>query len=360
MADGSLMLAIAEVPVAQPAGSEVVIALEAVPVNPSDLMTMLATAGPANARRENGEVMLRVEPKPLEARKRRIGQPLAVGLTGAGTVIAAGEQAEDLIGRRVSAISMTRGSFGEYLTLDRAACAPLPDAVSCRDAADVFCNPMTVMAMVEEVKLAGQRAMIHTAAASNLGQMLVRVCAEDGIELVNVVRRAEQADLLRGMGARYVVNSTEPTFAKDLAAAVCATGATIAFDAIGGGDMAGTLHRAMEEAEAAKMPAYSPYGSPTPKHVHIYGYLDRSPTVLDVDAYGMQWNVGLWFQGATLAKVSQERVGALLGRVIAGLNGPFASHFAHVVSLDQMLDPEVMAGYARQATGEKYLIDPRL
>lgn len=358
-ADGSLRLELVEVPVVQPGPGQVVVRVEAAPINPSDLMTMLASADPASGRFGDA-VQLQLAPEEFDRRRGRIGQPLSVGLGGAGTVLAAGDGAEELQDRSVAFLSLNRGSFGQYVTVGRDECALLPDGVSAAEGADVFCNPMTALAMAEHVKLEGQQALIHTAAASNLGQMLVRICQEDGIALVNVVRRQEQVDLLKGMGAEHVCNSSAPSFAEDLRRAVAATGARIAFDAIGGGSSVATLLRAIEDVAAAQLGYYSPYGSFGPKEVCIYGHLDTAPTVLHNGEYGMDWTVRMWAMPQTVARVGPQRAAEMRRRVLDGLKSTFASRFGHEVPLAQLLDREVMTAYARQSTGEKYLINPTL
>ena len=340
-ADGSLRLELVEVPVVQPGPGQVVVRVEAAPINPSDLMTMLASADPASGRFGDA-VQLQLAPEEFDRRRGRIGQPLSVGLGGAGTVLAAGDGAEELQGRSVAFLSLNRGSFGQYVTVGRDECALLPDGVSAAEGADVFCNPMTALAMAEHVKLEGQQALIHTAAASNLGQMLVRICQEDGIALVNVVRRQEQVDLLKGMGAEHVCNSSAPSFAEDLRRAVA------------------TLLRAIEDVAAAQLGYYSPYGSFGPKEVCIYGHLDTAPTVLHNGEYGMDWTVRMWAMPQTVARVGPQRAAEMRRRVLDGLKSTFASRFGHEVPLAQLLDREVMTAYARQSTGEKYLINPTL
>lgn len=357
--DGTLSLRLAHAPVAQPGPGQVVVAIDAAPINPSDMMTLLASADPGQATFASEGVTARVSPHEAQARAGRFGQPLAVGLEGAGRVIAAGDGAEAMIGANVAVLSLSRGTFGQYVTVNASDCAPLPEGVSCVAGAGLFCNPMTALAIVETVRLEGHAAMIQTAAASNLGRMVVRICQEDGMPLVNVVRRAEQVELLRGMGAEHVVNSSLPTFREDLRAAIAATGARVAFDAIGGGAMVGELHRAMEDAAVARMEFYSPYGSPELKQVYIYGLLDTSPTVLDAADYGMLWDVRHWYMGATLDRVGPQRAGELMGRVLAGITTTFASQFAREITLAEALDRHTMLAYARQATGEKFLIRPQ-
>lgn len=358
-ADGTLRLDLAETPVIQPGPEQVVVRVEAAPINPSDLMTLLASADPATGRFDDG-VHLTVAPEEVTLRSGRIGQPLPVGLGGAGTVIAAGKDAERLEGKAVAFLSLAAGSFGQYVTVSLAECAPLPTGVSVKEGADVFCNPMTALAMVEHVRLEGQNALIHTAAASNLGQMLVRICREDGIGLVNVVRRQEQVDLLTSLGAEHVCNSSAPSFGEDLRRAIAATGATIAFDAIGGGDSAATLHRAMEDVAVAQLGFYSPYGSFAPKQVCSYGHLDTSPMVLHPGEYGMDWTVRQWAMPQTLARVGLDRAAALRQRILDGLKTTFASHFGREISLAQALERDAMLDYSKLGTGAKYLINPTL
>ena len=363
-ADGTLSVRLAEVDVAQPGPGEVLLRVEAAPINPSDLMTMMPAADPAQAEAsgapDDPRVTFRIAPEAAAARSGRFGQPLSIGLEGAGTVIAAGEGAEQLLGRRVAALTLSRGMFAEYKTVAAMECVPLPDGVSPQEGAGLFCNPLTALAIAETVRLEGQGALIHTAAASNLGQMLVRICAEDGIQLVNIVRRQEQAELLRGMGATHVVNSSEPGFEEALLAAVIETGAMIAFDAIGGGAMPGLLLKAMEDAARSRLSGYSPYGSSELKRVYIYGHLDRSPTVLHNEHYGLRFSVHHWAMPSTLARVGPERAAEMQQRVLQGIKTTFASHFGEEISLRQALDPRVMRDYASMATGRKYLLNPTL
>ena len=359
-ADGLLRLTLAQRPVDQPGPDEVVVRLEAVPINPSDLMTLLAAGKPDHGQFGTGEVTIPLPPEVARAYAGRFGAPLEPGLAGAGTVVAAGENAQGLIGCQVTALSLRRGTFGQYVTVSTSECAVLPAGVSPREGADAFCNPMTALAIAETVRLEGHKALIHTAAASNLGRMLVAICREDGIPLVNVVRRAEQARLLAEMGAEHVCNSSDPDFARQLRAAIAATGATIAFDAIGGGDTPGVLLEAMEDVAASQMGFYSPYGSMTLKAVYIYGHLDVSPTVLHNERYGMLWALHNWALPQTIARVGPARAAEMQARVLAGLKTTFASHFTGEISLPEALSRDTMLAYARMATGEKFLINPML
>ncbi|MET0587730.1 MAG: zinc-binding dehydrogenase [Novosphingobium sp.] len=359
-ADGTITVRLVEVDVPQPGPGEALIRVEAAPINPSDLMTMLPAADPAQGAASGGALTFRLSPEAASTRSGRFGQPLPVGLEGVGTVIAAGKGAEHLIGKRVAALSLTLGMYAEYKLVNVAECAVLPDAVSSREGAGLFCNPMTALAIAETVRLEGQGALIHTAAASNLGQMLVKICAEDGIQLVNVVRRQEQASLLRGLGATHVVNSSEPGFEEALLAAARETGAMIAFDALGGGAMPGVLLQAMEGAARSRMAGYSPYGSTELKQVFIYGHLDRAPTVLHNELYGMMASTHLWAMPSTLARVGPERAAEMQQRVVAGIKTTFASSFAEEISLRQALEPALVREYAGMATGRKFLINPTL
>lgn len=359
-ADGTLRLGLAELPVDQPGDDEVVVRLEAVPINPSDLMTLLAAGNPAGGQFSAGEVAIPLPPEAVPAFAGRVGAPLEPGLAGAGTVVAAGRNCEQMIGQQVTALSLRRGTFGQYATVSTGEFAPLPAGTSPRDGADAFCNPMTALAIAETVRLDGHKALVHTAAASNLGRMLVAICREDGIPLVNVVRRAEQAQILAELGAEHICNSADPDFAAQLRAAIAATGATIAFDAIGGGDTPGILMEAMEDVAAAQMGSYSPYGSMTLTQVNIYGHLDVSPTVLHNERYGMLWSVNNWALPQTIGRVGPERAAEMQARVLAGLKTTFASHYTREISLAEALERDTMLAYARMATGEKFLINPTL
>jgi NADPH2:quinone reductase len=281
-----------------------------------------------------------------------------LGLEGAGVVVAAGQNAQAAIGKNVAILSLAKGLFGQYRTIPLAECTILPPGTTPVEGASPFVNPMTALAMTETLPLEGHKALIHTAAASALGQMLVKICAEDGIPLVNVVRKQAQVDLLKGLGAKYVCNSTSPTFRDDLNAAVKATGATIAFDAVGGGSIVAELLLAMENGALSRMSQYSPYGSMEKKQVYIYGHLDSSPGTLFHGSYGMSWGVGGWAMPWILQRIGQERTEALRNRILNNLKTTFATRYTKTVSLADMLSRDVMLGFHRQATGEKYLLDP--
>jgi NADPH:quinone reductase-like Zn-dependent oxidoreductase len=361
-ADGMLTVGLADVPVPSPGDDQLVVKVEAAPINPSDLISMLVGANLAEAEFTGAgnqpRVVARLSPEAMRTEAGRVGQPLTVGLEGAGRVVAAGCNAAGLLGKNVAFLTLTRGSFGQYVTVSMAECMPLPDGVSVEQGAGLFCNPMTALAIVETLHQQGHRAMIHTAAASSLGQMLVRICQEDGIGLINIVRRQEQVDLLRAIGATHVCNSSAPTFRDDLLQALRETGAMIAFDAIGGGTMASQLLGAMEAVAAERLSEYSPYGSYERKQVYVYGRLDASPTLIDHSVNGLIWGIESWVMPPILEKAGPERAVELTQRVVQGLTSTFASHYSHEISLPEALGREAMLGYARQATGEKYLIKP--
>ena len=360
--DGLVDVAIVSTPVRAPAENEVLVRIEATPVHPADLIPMLAGADPAQAEFAviDGlpRVRARLSPAAAQAQAGRIGVALPVGLEGAGTVIATGPQAQALLGQRVALMSVSGGLFGELVTVPATDCALLPSGLAACDGAGLFCNPLTALAMVETLHQTGRAALVNTAAASSLGQMLVRICQEDGIPLVNVVRRPEQAGLLRAIGAEHVCNSADPGFADDLHRALVATGATIAFDAIGGGGMAGELAAAMERAAVERSGVFSPFGSSVHKQVCIYGGLDPSPTIVPRRGYGMTWDVGGWAMPTVLERAGTARKMQLIERIVAGLTTTFASTYASEITLSQALERDIMLAYCRLATGGKVLINP--
>jgi NADPH:quinone reductase-like Zn-dependent oxidoreductase len=362
--DGTLVLELARVAIASPNDDQVVVRIEATPINPSDLMLLLAGADAAGARfegtPERPKFTAHLSREAVKANSSRIAQSLAVGLEGAGCVVAAGKNAQALLGRRVAVLSMSAGMFGQYCTVSMDECLPVPDEVSAWQSAGLFCNPLTALAIVETLRQTGRNAMVQTAAASNLGQMLVRICREDGITLVNIVRRHEHVELLQSIGALYVCNSSAPTFRDDLLSALRATRAAVAFDAIGGGTMASELLSGMEAAAVERLRGYAPYGSSEPKRVYIYGRLDSSPTIVPKGNYGLVWGIEGWAMPPILEKAGAARVREFTQRIVANVRTTFASRYGREISLAQVLHREVMLGYCRRATAEKYLINPWL
>ena len=357
--DGAVELSLAEAPLPEPTGAQVVVAVEAAPINPSDLGLLLAGADAAEATAggsaDRPTVRIPLPPAAQRAARARVGQAMPVGNEGAGTVVAAGPDAAHLVGRVVAAAG--GAMYATHRVVDAGLCLVLPEGTPAVDAASSFVNPLTALGMVGTMRAEGHTALVHTAAASNLGQMLVKVCLDDGIGLVNVVRRPEQVELLRGLGAEHVVDSSAETFMADLVAAIRATGATIAFDATGGGDLGSRILTAMEVV-AAEGASFSRYGSTTHKQLYIYGGLDRSPTVLS-RAFGFAWGVGGWLLTPYLGKVGAAGLDEMRQRVVAGLHTTFASSYSATTSLAGALELPTLQAYARQSTGGKVLITPQ-
>ena len=360
---GELKLSLVKLPVADPAPDEIVVRIEGTPINPSDLGLLIGPADVSTLQvsgsKELPVVTAAVPDQALRMVAARLDQDLPVGNEGAGTVVAAGSspEAQALMGKLVAILGGEM--YATYRTVKAKAALPLPAGASAADGASCFVNPLTALAMVRTMQMEGHTALVHTAAASNLGQMLNRICIKDGVGLVNIVRSDEQAKILKDIGATYIVDSTKPTFMEDLIAALGATGATLAFDAIGGGKLAGQILAAMEIMLNARPGAYSRYGSSTHKQVYIYGRLSLEPTILGA-AYGMAWGVGGFLLTPFLQKVGNEEAGKLRARVAAELKTTFASHYTRTISLRDALDPDTIRAYNRKATGEKFLINPSL
>ncbi|WP_316160064.1 zinc-binding dehydrogenase [Bradyrhizobium sp. SZCCHNRI20481] len=359
---GELELSLVDVPTPEPGPDEVVVRIEAAPINPSDLGLLVGAADlstlQASGTKDRPVITAKVPEAGMRAMAGRLDESLAVGNEGAGVVVKTGssDAAKALMGRTVAAIG--GAMYSQYRCLKVSECLPLPAGTTPAEGASCFVNPLTSLGMTETMRREGHTALVHTAAASNLGQMLNKICLKDGIALVNIVRSAAQAELLRGIGAKYIVDSTAPTFMDDLIAALVETGATIAFDAIGGGKLAGQILNAMEAAinKSGKHP-YSRYGSNVHKQVYIYGSLDTRPTEI-TRGFGMTWSVGGWLLFPFLMKIGKADTERLRQRVVDELKTTFASHYTKVVSLPEALDPANLAVYAKRATGEKFLIDP--
>jgi len=359
--EGTLEVSLSEEPVPEPSTNQVVIRVEASPINPSDLGLLFAGADVSTAQVSGTDdrpvVTVQLDASAMRALAGRQGASLPVGNEGAGTVIAAGssEHARALLGQTVA---VAGGSmYAQYRCVDAGMCLVLPEGTPARVGASAFVNPLTTLGMVETMRREGAEALVHTAAASNLGQMLVRLCLDEQVPLVNIVRKPEQAEILRELGATYVCNSTSPTFMSDLIDALDATAATLAFDATGGGTLASQILTAMEVASSKNAKEYSRYGSTTHKQVYIYGGLDRGPTILN-RSFGFAWGVGGWLLTPFLMSLDPETFTRLRERVAHGLTTIFASSYTDEVSLAEALRPAAFAEYTRQATGEKYLITP--
>lgn len=354
-------MALKDVPMPTPKDDQVVVRIEATPINPSDHGVMFGWASMDKASSKgsgkNTVLSAPVSPAGMGVMKARISQDLPVGNEGAGTVVAAGKDAQGLMGKVVAV--MGGGMYAQYRCVPAAMCMPLLPGHTARDGASSFVNPLTALSMVETMRMEGHNALVHTAAASNLGQMLNKICMADGVELVNIVRRQEQVDILKSLGAKHIVNSSSDSFMADLTDAIHATGATLAFDATGGGALADTILTAMEKAAARTPGAYSIYGSVKHKQVYIYGGLDTSPTVLN-RSYGFAWGVGAWLLPNFLAKAGPEVGTRLRTRVAKELKTTFASHYTDEISLSEALNADIVARYNAKATGTKFLINPQL
>jgi NADPH:quinone reductase-like Zn-dependent oxidoreductase len=355
---GELQLSLAKVDIPDPAPDEIVMRVEGSPINPSDLGLLLGAADISTLKAGPGLTLTASVPQHLmRAMAGRVDQSMPVGNEGAGTVIAAGSDpaAQALLGKLVAGIG--GAMYAQYRTLKAADALPLPAGATAADGASCFVNPLTALGMVETMKREGHKALVHTAAASNLGQMLQKICLADGVPLINIVRSAEQAKILTDIGAKYVLDSTQPNFVSDLTDSLAETGATLAFDAIGGGKLAGQILGAMEAALNRTAPVYSRYGSATHKQVYIYGGLDTGPTEL-VRSYGMAWGLGGWLLTYFLMKTPPADAQKLRQRVANELKTTFASHYTAEIGLAEALDPKVAAAYNKKTTGEKYLINP--
>ena len=359
--NGELRLSLARVPVVEPGPEEVLVRIEATPINPSDLGLLLGPADMKSAKSagtgEQAVVTATVSQGLMRVVAARLDQPMPVGNEGAGVVVKAGAspQAQSLLGKTVAVLG--GAMYAQYRTVKAADVLLLKDGATPRDGASCFVNPLTALGMVETMRREGHSALVHTAAASNLGQMLQKICLKDGVQLVNVVRNAEQETLLRNIGAEYVCDSSSPTFMADLTAALAKTGATIAFDAIGGGKLGSQILTCMEAAANQTAKGYSRYGSTTFKQLYIYGGLDTSPTEL-TRSFGFSWSISGWLLTPFLMKIGPAETQALRQRVADELKTTFASHYTRVISLVEALNLDVIAEYNRRATGEKFMINP--
>lgn len=359
--DGTLELSLLAVPISEPQPNEVVIRIEASPINPSDLGLLFAGADMGTAKvsgpMDSPVVTASIPAAAMRALAGRVGKSIPVGNEGAGTVVKAGSSAgaRALAGRTVAVAG--GAMYAQYRCIDASQCLELPEGTPATAGASSFVNPLTALGMVETMRREGHSAIVHTAAASNLGQMLNKLCLEEHVPLVNIVRKPEQEDVLRAIGAVHVCNSTSPSFMADLTQALIDTSATLAFDATGGGKLAGHILTCMEAALTANSKEYSRYGSTAHKQVYIYGGLDRGPTVFNRN-FGMAWGIGGWLLTPFLQSIGPEAFYILRQRVAAELETTFASTYTREVSLAEALQPDAFSVYAMHATGEKYLITP--
>ena len=332
--EGELQVSLKEVDVPEPKPHEVIVRMEASPINPSDMWPMFGPASLDKATFDTDKSAL-----------------------VAGTVVKAGDssEAQALMGKTVSIL--TGAAYTEYACVPVQACLPHIDSTTPQQAASSFVNPLTALGMVETMRMEGHKALVHTAAASNLGQMLNKICLEQGVELVNIVRSQKQVDMLKEIGAKVVLDSSSENFKAELYQAIDSTGATLAFDAIGGGELVSDILTMMEASGSKDAKGFNTYGSDSNKQVYIYGGLDFSPTILN-RAYGMTWSIGGWLLMRFLGKLDKKRVGELYQKVAMEINTTFASSYTKELSLEEALQPENVALYNAKKTGEKYLIVP--
>jgi NADPH2:quinone reductase len=362
--EGNIEISIATVAKPIPSDDEVLIRVEAAPINPSDLGLLLSSGADLTSINVTGSgdetvTSMKIHPGLMGAMKPRLDESMQVGNEGSGVIVEAGVNAKDLIGKTVG---LAGGSmYSQYRCVPAASCLVMNDGTSSSEAASSFVNPLTALAFIETMKMENHTAIVHTAAASNLGQMLVKICKADSVPLVNIVRKQEQVDILKNIGAEHICNTSDHDFMETLVTALIATGATLGFDATGGGnngELPGQILAAMEIAANKTAKEYSRYGSDTYKQVYIYGGLDQSPTILK-RAFGMSWGLGGWLLTPMIGKIGMERFGQMRQRVAKEITTTFASTYVQEVSFEEMLQPEIIKSYAKQATGKKYLVTPQ-
>ena len=362
--DGNVEISIAKVDIPTPADDEVLIEIYAAPINPSDLALLTTFGGDVSNIKVSGSgdnmvASMSIHPAVMRSMKSRVGQSMPVGNEGAGVVVDAGINAKSLIGKTVG---LAGGAmYSQYKCAPAVNCLVMDDGIAPSEAASSFVNPMTALSFVETMKMENHSAIVHTAAASNLGQMLVKVCKSENIPLVNIVRKEEQVDILKNIGAKYICNTNESDFMESLVGALTETGATLGFDATGGGnngELAGQILAAMEVAANNASGEYSRYGSETYKQVYIYGGLDPSPTILK-RSYGMSWGLGGWLLTPMLGKIGIEKFQEMRARISEEIKTTFASEYSQEISFEEMLQPEIINSYVKQKTGSKFLVNPQ-
>ena len=360
---GNIEISIANVEKPIPSADEVLIKVEAAPINPSDLGLLLSFAADLSSINKSGSgnetvTTIKIHPALMGAMKPRLDESMQVGNEGAGVVVDAGENVKDMIGKTVG---LAGGAmYSQYRCVPATNCLIMNEGTTSSEAASSFVNPLTALSFIETMKLENHTAIVHTAAASNLGQMLVKICKDDGVPLVNIVRKAEHVELLKSLGAEHVCNTSDENFMDDLIFALVTTGATLGFDATGGGnngELPGQILSAMEIAANKTAKEYSRYGSDTYKQVYIYGGLDQSPTILK-RSYGMSWGLGGWLLTPMIGRIGMEKFQQMRERVAKEIKTTFASSYAQEISFEEMLEPDIIKSYAKQATGKKYLVNP--
>jgi NADPH2:quinone reductase len=361
--DGNIEISIATTDKPVPTDDQVLIEVQASPINPSDLGLLLSFAADLETINVTGSgddtvATMKIHPALMGAMKPRLDESMPVGNEGAGVIVDAGANAKDLIGKTVG---LAGGAmYSQYRAVPAASCLVMNEGTTASQAASSFVNPLTALGFIETMKMENHTAIVHTAAASNLGQMLVKICKDDDVPLVNIVRKSEHVDLLKSLGAEYICNTSDDDFMDSLVSALVETGATLGFDATGGGnngELPGQILAAMEIAANKTAKEYSRYGSDTYKQVYIYGGLDQSPTILK-RSFGMSWGLGGWLLTPMIGRIGMERFQQMRERVAAEITTTFASNYIQEISFEEMLQPEIIKSYAKQATGEKYLVTP--
>ena len=361
--EGKLNLSIVTLDVPTPSDDEVLIKVEASPINPSDLGLLISFAADLDSISSQGSgddtvTTMGIHPGLMQSMKPRIDKSMKVGNEGGGVIVDAGKNAKDLIGKTVGVAG--GAMYSQYRCLPAMSCLVMNEGTTSAEAASSFVNPLTALGFTETMKLENHSALVHTAAASNLGQMLVKICLADDIPLVNIVRKEEHVELLKNLGAKYICNTSDENFMKNLIDCLVETGATLGFDATGGGNegkLAGQILSAMEVAANKNATEYSRYGSDTYKQVYIYGGLDPTPTVLN-RSFGLSWGLGGWLLTPFIGRVGTEKFQEMRDRVAREITTTFASSYTKEVSLEEMLEPDAIKTYAKQATGTKYLVTP--
>ena len=362
--EGNIEISIVKVDKPIPTDDEVLIEVHAAPINPSDIGLLLTFAGDLSNIdiSESGDGLvasIKIHPGLMATMKPRLDKSLAVGNEGAGIVVDAGKNVKELIGKTVG---LAGGSmYSQYICVPAINCLVMEEGTTPKEAASSFVNPLTALSFIETMKMENHSAIVHTAAASNLGQMLVKICKDDGIPLVNIVRKQEQVDILKNIGAEYVCNTSDPDFMKTLIKALVETGATLGFDATGGGnngELPGQILSAMEVAANKNSKEYSRYGSETYKQVYIYGGLDQTPSILK-RSYGMSWGLGGWLLTPMLGKIGMDKFQTMRARIAKEIKTTFASTYIQEISLEEMLQPEIINSFAKHKTGNKYLVNPQ-
>ena len=361
--EGYMEISIIETQIPKPKGNEVLIKIEAAPINPSDLGRLLSYAADLSdistmEGSQPTQIKIKLKEKLMSPLKPRLDQSLSLGNEGAGVVVDAGSEAKEMIGKTVGLAG--GGMYCQYRCMPANNCLLMDDQTSPEEAASSFVNPMTALGFIETMKLEGHEALIHTAASSNLGQMLIKICKTDSVPLINIVRNSSQIELLKNVGANFVCSTSDESFEEGLFTSIKETGATLAFDATGGGNegkLAGQILSAMERAILSSSKEYKIYGSDTHKQVYIYGGLDRSPTILN-RSYGMSWSIGGWLLMPMINKFGMEKFQKMRERVAREIKTTFASKYHKHISLEQALQQDIIRAYAAQSTGKKYLITP--